>query len=77
MSAGLALHLARLHEAASQARAYVQSMERDAFLADRKTQQAVVLNLLVIGETVNRLHDEDTAFVGQLDALRPGTTGAT
>ena len=52
-------------------------MERDAFLADRKTQQAVVLNLLVIGETVNRLHDEDTAFVGQLDALRPGTTGAT
>jgi uncharacterized protein with HEPN domain len=59
----IALHLERLLESATQAQVYLQGMTREAFLADRRTQQAVVLNLMVIGETVNRLHDDDLAFL--------------
>jgi uncharacterized protein with HEPN domain len=63
VSERIALHLERPRESATLAQGYLQGMTRAAFLADRKTQQAVVLNLLVIGETVNRLHDEDAAFL--------------
>lgn len=69
MSDRLALHLDRLIESASQAQDYVTGMAREAFLADRKTQQAVVLNLMVIGETVNRLHDDDADFLARHPTL--------
>ena len=69
MSERLALHLERLRESATQAQSYLQGMTREAFLADRRTQQAVVLNLLVIGETVNRLHDEDAAFLERYSTI--------
>jgi uncharacterized protein with HEPN domain len=65
----LALHLDRLRESATQAQGYVTGMPRDEFLGDRKTQQAVVLNLMVIGETVNRLHDEDADFLARHPGL--------
>lgn len=69
MSNKLALHLERLRESATQAQTYLQGLTRDEFLADRKTQQAVVLNLLVIGEAVNRLHDGDAAFLERHPAV--------
>ena len=68
MSERFALHLERPRESATQAQSYLQGMTREAFLADRRTQQAVVLNLLVIGETVNRLHDKTRRF---LNDIRP------
>ena len=69
MSERLALHLNRMLESAIQAAEYVHGMPREGFLADRKTQQAVVLNLMVIGETVNRLHDDDADFLARHPAL--------
>ena len=73
MSDRLALHLERLLESATQARTYLQRITRDEFLADRRTQQAVVLNLMVIGEAVNRLHDDDDAdFLARHPALPRG-----
>jgi uncharacterized protein with HEPN domain len=38
-------------------------MDKPAFLADRRTQQAVILNLIVIGEVATRLLQGYEAFV--------------
>jgi uncharacterized protein with HEPN domain len=37
-------------------------MSKDEFLADRRTQQAVMLNLVIIGEAVTRLLQEHGTF---------------
>lgn len=37
---------------------YVEGMTREAFLADKKTQQAVVLNILIIGEAAAQVGNE-------------------
>lgn len=40
-------------------------MDRQAFHADRRTQQAVILNLIVISEAATRLLQDHHAFVEQ------------
>jgi len=42
-------------KAARQACIYVDGMEREAFLADSRTQQAVAMNVLIIGEVAAKL----------------------
>lgn len=39
-------------------------MDKPAFLVDRRTQQAVILNLIVIGEAASRLLQAHDTFVG-------------
>jgi uncharacterized protein with HEPN domain len=50
-------------EAARLAGSYVEGMSKDAFLADTRTQQAVIMNLLIIGEAATRLLNTDAAFL--------------
>ncbi|HEX5394631.1 MAG TPA: DUF86 domain-containing protein [Rhodocyclaceae bacterium] len=50
--------------AATQARSYVDGISKDDFLADAKTQDAVMMKLLVIGELAVQLLDEHAVFVG-------------
>lgn len=52
-------HLAHMLEAVRLARSYVRGLSRDDFLADRKTQQAVILNVMVIGEAATQLANQD------------------
>ena len=59
----LPLWLEQMHEAASQALAYVEGMDKAAFVTDKRTQQAVVLNLLVIGELAAKLLEQHGDFV--------------
>ena len=59
----LPVWLELMHEAASQALAYVDGMDKDGFVADKRTQQAVVLNLLVIGELAAKLIEQRGDFV--------------
>ena len=59
----LPLLLEQMHEAASQALAYVEGMDKAAFVTDKRTQQAVVLNLLVIGELAAKLLERHGDFV--------------
>ena len=59
----LPLWLEQMHEAARQALAYVDGMDKDGFVADKRTQQAVVLNLLVIGELAAKLIEQHGDFV--------------
>ncbi|MDB6091051.1 MAG: hypothetical protein JWN85_3835 [Gammaproteobacteria bacterium] len=49
-------------EATRLAREYVQGVAEPDFLQDRRTQQAVVLNLITIGEAAARIVNECKGF---------------
>lgn len=51
----LADYLSHMLEAARLAREYVENTAKADFLNDRRTQQAVVLNLITIGEAASRI----------------------
>ena len=44
---------------------YVDGMTKEDFLSDSKTQQAVILNILVMGEAATKLATERPDFVAQ------------
>ena len=44
-------------DAADQARLYVEGLDKDDFLTDKRTQQAVILNLIILGEAATKLMD--------------------
>ena len=56
-------YLNHIAQAAQQACDYVDGMDRTAFLADRRTQQATILNLVVIGEAATRLLQTSPNFL--------------
>lgn len=56
-------YLDHIAQAAQQACSYVEGMDRQTFLADRRTQQAAILNLIVIGEVATRLLQSHATFV--------------
>ena len=55
-------YLDHMLEAAVQACAYVEGLSKEDFLQDKKTQQAVVLNLILIGEEAAKELKDDDAF---------------
>lgn len=55
-------YLNHMLEAAQQACLYVKGMEKAEFLDDKRTQQAVILNLVILGEAVTKLLNQDEAF---------------
>lgn len=56
-------YLDHMIEAISLARSYVAEYSKSEFQADRRTQQAVVLNLITLGEIAARLINEHPEFV--------------
>lgn len=60
-------YLDHMLEATKQACAYVDGLEKADFMEDKRTQQAVILNLLILGEAVTKLLSQDEPFV----ALHP------
>jgi uncharacterized protein with HEPN domain len=46
----LADYLDHMRQAAADACSFVEGMTRDDFLMDKRTQQAVILSLIVVGE---------------------------
>jgi uncharacterized protein with HEPN domain len=52
-------------DAARQACGYVAGMSKEVFMQDRKTQDAVILKLLVIGEAAAQILDEHSSFAEQ------------
>ncbi len=54
--------LDQILEAARLARSYVDGMTEDGFLADSRTQQAVAMNLIIIGEAATRLKRSYPSF---------------
>ncbi|MGJ0391604.1 MAG: HepT-like ribonuclease domain-containing protein [Methylocystis sp.] len=57
------LHLDRMLEAARLTTSYVEGMDEAEFLADSRTQQAVAMNLIIIGEAVIRIPQDDPDFL--------------
>lgn len=58
-------YLDHMLDAALQACAYVEGLSKEDFLDDKRTQQAVVLNLILIGEEATKLLKDDEAFADQ------------
>jgi uncharacterized protein with HEPN domain len=55
-------YLAHMLEATRLASTYVDGMAKSEFLSDRRTQQAVILNLITIGEAAARIVNEYPEF---------------
>jgi uncharacterized protein with HEPN domain len=55
-------YLNHMLEAAQQACLYVEGLKKADFLDDKRTQQAVILNLVILGEAVTKLLNQDEAF---------------
>ena len=58
-------YLEHMLAAAQLATSYVEGMEKDDFLADKRTQQAVILNIVVIGEAATKIVTGHPDFVEQ------------
>jgi uncharacterized protein with HEPN domain len=64
MSAGrLVEYLDHMAEAARLSRSYIEGLGYQEFLADKRTQQAVIMNLVVIGEAAARLLKDHAEFL--------------
>jgi len=54
---GIVQYLADMVEAADAIRSFIRGMSREAFDSDKRTQDAVIRNLEVIGEAVKNIPD--------------------
>jgi len=57
--------LYQIIQAATLASSYVEGISKEQFLADKRTQQAVILNIVIIGEAATKLLNEHAAFAEQ------------
>jgi uncharacterized protein with HEPN domain len=62
-------YLDHMLEAVELACSYVAGMPKDDFLEDKRTQQAVVLNLIVIGEAATKILKEHPDFASKHSAV--------
>lgn len=58
-------YLDHMRQAATDACCFVEGLSKDAFLADKRTQQAVIMSLIVIGEAATKIMDQHTEFADQ------------
>ena len=56
-------YLDQMLTAANDARRFIDGMSKEDFLADKRTQQAVVMSLVIIGEAAARIMDKHSQFV--------------
>lgn len=55
-------YLDHLQQAATDARGFVDGLAKDDFLTDKRTQQAVIMNLIIIGEAATKVMEGYAAF---------------
>lgn len=56
-------YLDHMRVAAEQACSYIESLDKDDFLIDKRTQQAVILNIVIIGEAATKLINDYPDFI--------------
>lgn len=61
----LADYLEHMRQAATDACSFVLGMSKDDFLRDKRTQQAAILNLIIIGEASTKVVDRYPAFAAR------------
>ena len=62
-------YLNQMLVAAIDAITYAEGLSKDEFFRDRKTQQAIILNLLMIGEVATKLIQDDKDYVTRNPSL--------
>ena len=55
-------YLEHIQQAAIDARSFVDGLAKEDFLADKRTQQAVIMSLIILGEAATKIMDGYTAF---------------
>ncbi len=58
----LADYLDHMHQAATDACGFVEGMAKEDFVKDKRTQQAVIMSLIIIGEAVTKVMDAYGGF---------------
>lgn len=61
-AARIADYLAHLQQATLDACAFVEGLEKADFLKDKRTQQAVIMSLIIIGEAATKIMDTAPEF---------------
>ncbi len=59
----IADYLEHMQQAAADACAFVEGLDKATFLEDRRTQQAVIMSIVVIGEAATKIMDNAATFV--------------
>jgi uncharacterized protein with HEPN domain len=62
-SSRLADYLEHMQQAAEQACSFVEGMDQTEFFNDRRTQNAVVMSLVIVGEAATKITNDHVAFV--------------
>ncbi|NWC37587.1 DUF86 domain-containing protein, partial [Pseudomonas gingeri] len=55
-------YLNHIRQAATDAITFVEGLGKDEFLEDRRTQQAVIMSLIIIGEASTKIMDQYPDF---------------
>ncbi len=55
-------YLDYIKRAAKDALSFVKGLSKDEFLADKRTQQAVIMSLVIIGEAATKIMDQHAGF---------------
>jgi len=58
-------YLDHMRQAATDACGFVESLTKEEFLVDKRTQQAVIMSLIIIGEAATKVMDRHTEFAGR------------
>ena len=56
-------YIFHIEQAAKEACSYVEGLEKIDFIADKRTQQAVLMCLIIIGEAASKVMDNHPQFV--------------
>ena len=55
-------YIGHIHQAATDACSFTAGLAKDDFRADKRTQQAVIMNLIIIGEAATKLMESHPDF---------------
>ena len=58
-------YLDHMQRAIEDASAFVEGLDKEDFLSDKRTQQAVIMSLIIIGEAATKVMDGHPEFAGQ------------
>lgn len=56
-------HIDHMLQAATDACGFVEGLDKEDFLADKRTQQAVIMSLIIVGEAATKVMDGYPEFV--------------
>lgn len=58
-------YLEHIQQAASDACVFIEGLSKDDFIEDKRTQQAVIMSLIIVGEASTKIMDGFPEFVAQ------------